>query len=254
MLHLGDGHGGILHAEVRHLGRRAAQVGDQRIVGVEHEASAPACRGGGHRCPSIGDRVELAVAVELIAEQVAEQDAARLELRDHPVEPELVELEQPKLAGDPTARAGGGHQRRGHAAGHVRPGPVVDDGHPLPGEHRGHHRGCRGLAVGGRDHDRAARQPCGQLADRPRLEREQHAPGQARPAAAPGPPGQLAHRARRGDLRAEQRHAGTIIRTAPGRTRTVTGSSAIASPSAYRVNGSLASIRTSRPRSTPTSG
>ena len=95
---------------------------------------------------------------------------------------------------------------------------------------------------------RASRAESSRIA--PRLQRDQHLAGQARATAPARSPRQRPHGPRRRDLRAEQRHAGTIIRTAAGSTRTVTGSSAIASPSAYSVNGSVALMCTSRPRST----
>ena len=107
---------------------------------------------------------------------------------------------------------------------------------------------------------RPARQPAGELGDRVRLEAHQHLAGQARAAAASGAPRKLADRARGDDLGSQRRHResigplGTITRTAPGSARTVTGSSAIGSPSAYIVNGRSALISTSRPRRTSTFG
>ena len=37
MLHLGDRHRRVLDAEVGHAGTFAAEVGDQRVVGIERE-------------------------------------------------------------------------------------------------------------------------------------------------------------------------------------------------------------------------
>ena len=71
-----------------------------------------------------------------------------------------------------------------------------------------------------------------EFGDRIGLQSDQHLAGEAGPAAATGSPRELAHRARGGDLGREQAHRGTIMRTAAASTRTVTGSSAIASPSA----------------------
>ena len=94
-----------------------------------------------------------------------------------------------------------------------------------------------------------------------RADSSEIAPGSSAISTLPGrlvPPPRPARRASSPTARAaailapSMRHAGTIIRTAPGSTRTVTGSSAIASPSAYRVNGCDALMCTSRPRTTST--
>ena len=94
------------------------QVRDERVVGVEHE---PAGVARGDLGPAVGDRLELAVAVELVAEEVGEQQHARVQLADDLRQPELVDLEQPEVG-----RLAVVEQRAGHAAGHVRPGAVVD--------------------------------------------------------------------------------------------------------------------------------
>ena len=130
----------VLDAEVEH--RRVAltaEVGDRWIVGVEHERRVAGRSGVHGRVPAIGDRLELAVAIELVAEQVAEQDRARVQLGGERVEPQLVDLEQAELARDAPARAGGGEQRGGDPSGHVRPGLVV---------HRATRRPARGSRRG----------------------------------------------------------------------------------------------------------
>ena len=76
VLHLGERHGRVLDAEIARTRYKAAEVGDQRVVGVQNHSRA--CRKAPHRRrPAVGDRVELAVAVELVAEQVPQQDRAR---------------------------------------------------------------------------------------------------------------------------------------------------------------------------------
>jgi len=77
-------------AAVRALSTEAAlalngddpQVGDERIVGVDDER-----RGGRERChsrpPSLGDVLELAVTIELVAEEIAERDDARAHALHH---------------------------------------------------------------------------------------------------------------------------------------------------------------------------
>ncbi len=87
------------------------------------------------RGPALGDRLELAVAVELVAEQVAEQDRARAKLRSDGVEPQLVDLEQAELAGDARVRPRRREQRRGDPARHVRARVVVHELDPRLLEH-----------------------------------------------------------------------------------------------------------------------
>ena len=151
--------------------------------------------------PAIGDRVELAVAVELVAEQVGQQQRARLQLVDDLAEPELVDLEQ---AGVAVARAV--HERGGHAAGHVRAGAVVDQPRAGALEDAGHHRRGRRLAVGGRDHGAAALQAGAQARDGVGLQAHEQLARQRRAAAA-GPARQRAGGARGRDLDVEGRHA-----------------------------------------------
>ncbi len=87
----------VLDPEVQRARVLAAEVRDQRVVGVQHEPRAARAQ---HLLPALGDRLELAVAVELVAEQVAEQDRARVQLRGERGQPQLVDLEQPELAVD----------------------------------------------------------------------------------------------------------------------------------------------------------
>ena len=118
VLHLGGGHRRVLDAEVAHAGVLASEVGDQGVVRVGGQLRAR--RQGGHRRgPAVGDRLQLAVAVELIAEQVAQHDGPRAQLGQHPIKPELVELEQPELAVDRAAAA------RRPAAGSRRSPPAM---------------------------------------------------------------------------------------------------------------------------------
>ena len=77
VLHLWHRHGRILYAEVGDVRGVTTQIGHERVVRVEHQAGGRRQRGDDTR-PPIGDRIELAVTVELIAEQVREEDRARL--------------------------------------------------------------------------------------------------------------------------------------------------------------------------------
>jgi hypothetical protein len=71
-------------------------------------ASRPAAPHG--LAPALGDLLELAVAVELVAEEVAEADRARPDPRGDVREARLVDLEQPELGA--AARAGWRRRRR----------------------------------------------------------------------------------------------------------------------------------------------
>jgi hypothetical protein len=230
VLELGERERVVVHAEVQ---RRcvAAEVGDQRIVGVEHERRAAGDPADDLR-PAVGDDLQLAVAVELVAEQVAEQDRARRELLDDRREPELVDLEQPEVAVElPAAAPRRGRQRRRDPARHVRARTVVDQRLAGALEHRGGHRGGGRLAVGRADHGAAVGEPARQQADRVRLQPREHLAGQRRPAAAAGAADERPDRLGGGHLGSQKRH-GTRTFNARGTTVMVTGRSAIGSPSA----------------------
>ena len=66
--------------------------------------------------PALGDELELAVAVELVAEEVAEADGPRLHARGDLGQGGLVDLEEPELG------APGLEQRGGDARDEVRAG------------------------------------------------------------------------------------------------------------------------------------
>ncbi len=219
----------VVDAEVD--GRRgvAAEVGDQRVVGVEDQACG---RFGDDGCPPVGDRLELAVAVELVAKEVPQQDRPRVELICDLGDVELVDLEEADVGGGDAASAGL-EQGRGDPAGHVRAGPVVDDVELGLLHHAGEHPRRRRLAVGRRDDHAPVVEVAGQPGDRPAVETEEDRAGDARPAAAPqareaaGRPGE-----RPLELEEHQPAGGTSTRTASATDLTSTGSSPIGSPSA----------------------
>ena len=189
--------------------------------------------------PLVGQRLHLAVAVELVAEEVAEHDQRGVELVGDPRQPGLVDLEEALVAALL-------EQRRRHAPGHVRAGPVVDRVAALGGEDRGDHPGGRRLAVGGADDRRAALEAGAEAGDRVRGEAQQDPARQRRAAAAAAGPAGGADRPRGGDLGAEQRpaalrrlarrssvgRAGTSTLSARGSTRSEAGRSVRCSPSA----------------------
>ena len=86
---------------------------DERVVGVRDEHGVP-----GKRCdrgtPALRDVLELAVAVELVAEQVSQFDDARPGTAKDLRQRELVDLEEPEL------RVARGEQRRRDARREVR--------------------------------------------------------------------------------------------------------------------------------------
>jgi hypothetical protein len=231
VLHLRDGNGPVLDPEVCRRATRA-EIRDEWIVGVEDEPRAVGQRCG-HRRPAFGDRLQLAVAIELVTEQVAEQDRTRRQLRADAIQPELVDLEEAELAFDaPTV--GGAEQSGGHPAGHVGARAVMDESDARALQHRGGHGRSGRLAVGGRNHRATLRQACGQLTDCVGLEADEQLARQTRPAAAAGTPGHCPDPPGDNDLGAEQVHrpAGTRTRTAAGSASISTGRRAIGSPSA----------------------
>ena len=127
--------------------------------------------------PAIGQHLELAVAVELVTEEVHEDHHPGPGLVHHRVERGLVHLEHPDLGAGVVL--GRGEQGAGHAPQQVGPRGVGD--HPptrgLDGRHQ--QPGRRRLAVGGR-HRRSSRRS----GRRPAPRRRGAAVG-----AAPGPAG-----------------------------------------------------------------
>ncbi len=156
--------------------------------------------------PTLGDRLELAVAVELVAKQVAKHDRARVQLRCDRVEPQLVDLEQPQLAGDRAVRARRREQRRRDPARHVRALGVVDERDARALEDARGHRRRRRLPVRRGDEGAALSQARSERADRVAVEADQHAPGSARCAVA-AQPRERCDGARERELRRErERH------------------------------------------------
>ena len=245
MLELGVGHAAVLDAEVQRL-RLAAEVGDERVVGVEHElrAGRAALDDDG---PAVGDRVELAVAVELVAEEVGEQQRARLQLLDHRPEPELVDLEQPEVAVEraPAACATRRPAPRRRRPAMFAPARLWTSREPVRSRIEATIAAVVVLPLVAEITTLPCSSRAGQQADRVRLEARQHLAGQRGAAAAAGAAGERADGLRRGQLGGEQAH-GAMTCSAPGWTRTVAGRSAIGSPSAWTLKGRSAWKATSR--------
>ena len=189
--------------------------------------------------PVVGEDLDLAVAVELVAEEVAEDDQGRVELGRDPRQPGLVHLEQPLAAALL-------EQSRRDPPGHVRAGPVVDGLRPSASSRAAIIPAVVVLPLVALTNVDAAVEPRAQAGDRVGGEPQQHPARQRRAAAAPARPAGGADRPRHRLLGAEQppRCArwrstqpsawgrGTITLRARGRTRSAAGRSVRCSPSA----------------------
>ena len=89
-----------------------------RVVGVVDELRLRGQRRD-RLAPALGDELELAVPVELIAEEIPEADRSRPEPSQELGQCALVDLEEPEL------RVAGAEQRRGDARDEIRARPVV---------------------------------------------------------------------------------------------------------------------------------
>ncbi len=194
MLECGPRVGRVVEPEHDRFRPISRQVGDLRVVAVHDERRAGE-RGDGVPPPR-GDDLELAVTVELVAEEVREQQRPRLQAPGELGKRSLVDLEEPEV-GVPHAEEGGGDPRH-----EVGPGVVVDDAQSRA-EYLRRHRGCRRLAVRRRDEGGALRQAPGELIDRGRVELPQQLARDGRPAAAPGEAGERPGGAQGGCLEVE---------------------------------------------------
>ena len=162
VLELRRGMARVVDPEHGRLRPPAREVADLRVVAVHDERSV-ARKLRDRLTPARGQQLELAVAVELVAEQVPEADGARLQPPRHLGQRTLVDLEQPQLGV-------AGREKGGRDPGdEVRARAVVRQPHGRREDPRGHRRGRR-LAVRGRDQAlhpaEAARRGGRQLPDR----------------------------------------------------------------------------------------
>ena len=179
MLQLGQGLRVVLDAEVEDALALAAEVGDQRVVGVQDEARAgrparPPARPSGRpaaraRRSGRAGRGTGWTGVE-----------ARLDRLGHRGQPGLVDLEQAELAAARGARRAARWPRPSSCSS--RRGCAPRCGRRARGG-REHRRGRR-LAVGGRDEHRAVVQLAGHAARARRGEAQQQPPGRGGAAAA----------------------------------------------------------------------
>ena len=231
----------------------APEVGHQRVVGVQHERRAPGARGD-QRAPVVGELLQLAVAVELVAEEVAEQHGVGGEVLD---DARAATPRRPRTARSPARR-----RRRSARAARSRRRPACSRPARL----------CTGVSAAPRARIAAimpavvvlplvalttteprSRLPR-QARDRPRLHAQQQLAGQARAAAAAARARQRPAARASADLRRSGRAQarGAITLSPPRTSRTVAGSVVSGSPSAYTSKGRSAAISTSRARCTLT--
>ena len=222
----------VLDAEVQGAAA-AAEVGDERVVGVEHERAS----GRRARATSSAQRsaidVELAVAVELVAEQVGRAGARAARA---PRRPGRARTRRPRTGrGRRRARGRRGARRRParwprrrpcwRRRGCARAGCRRARAPPRPSRPwsscRWWPRSRRCRATAGAASRSIA---CGST-------RVSTLPGQRGAAAAAGRAGEAADGAGGGEAGGEPHH-GASTRSVPGTTSTVAGSSAIGSPSA----------------------
>ena len=194
----------IVDAEDDCVRPRAREVSDLRIVAVDRKSGGgiEVAHGG---APPLGDVLELAVAVELIAEQVAQAQSPRPQPGRHLGQGSLVDLEEPELRVAHLEQSGGDSRHE------VRPRAVVREANARAEDGCGH-RSRRGLAVRRRDERRAERQPRGELVDCARIELPEQLAGHRRAAPGAGQARQASGGASGHDLRCKrhgQAHGGT---------------------------------------------
>ena len=171
------------------------EVGQERVVYVDHRPRARGQLGHG-AAPALRDQLELAVAVELVAKEVAETHGARPDLPDDLGKRSLVDLEHREL------RIFGLEQGRGDTGDQVRPGAVVCEAQPGTEDVR-QHRARRRLSVRRGDERTAEREARGELRERSGVEGGEQLAGEGRPAPATGEPRETPGRPREPDLERE---------------------------------------------------
>ena len=103
------------------------EVGHQRVVGVQHEARARRRARRRELGPAVGQQLELAVAVELVAEEVGQQHERGLELASAtPGSHASSTSNRPSWPGSPA----GVEQRGGHSPGMFEPARLCTSGRP----------------------------------------------------------------------------------------------------------------------------
>ena len=152
----------IVEAVAEDVAPAVREVGDDWVVRVDDECRVVREASDGV-APPLGDDLELAVAVELVAEEVPERHRARPRALHRLRQRSLVDLEEPELG---AVRA---HERRCDPREEVRSRSVPRE-RPVRAQDPRGHRGRRRLSVGRRDERGAEREAGGQRIDRGRVE------------------------------------------------------------------------------------
>src|SRR5512145_1666192 len=137
----------ILQPIVANLGSEPiSQAGDSRIVGIEQ-----------HRCirwqalqrstPCLCNRINLTIAVELIAEQVMQHDQSRLCFCQCLRECRLIDLEQAQLGSWFAGQCTAGKSRRGKPGHKIGTSAIMQQVQPALGHDRCEHACGSSLAV-----------------------------------------------------------------------------------------------------------
>ncbi len=135
--------GRVIEAEHNRAVALAREIPDLRVVAVDDE-DGTRIELPRDASPALGYQLELAVPVELVAEEVPQAHRPRLHSSGNVGQCGFVDLEQPQL------RAVRREERRRDSREQVRPGAVVRELDPR-GKDLGDHRRRRRLPVRGRD-------------------------------------------------------------------------------------------------------
>ena len=166
----------IVESEPNRTGTAVGKVRDDGVVRVHDERRL--CREARHgRPPALGDELQLAVPIELVAKEIAESDDSRLRALERLRERSFVDFEQTEL------RAAAGDEGGCDPREQVRAGTVPRERTPLP-EDLGGHGGRGGLPVGRRDDDDTVGKAGRECIDGTRIHLPEDLPRQRRAAAA----------------------------------------------------------------------
>ena len=193
----------VVEAEATCVRATLREIRERGVVGV-HDRPGVGIELA-HGCPpAFGGQLELAVTVELVAEEVSEANGSRPERSGDGRKGTFVDFEEAEL------RAARRQEGRGDARDEVRPCAVVRKADPGREDLR-HHRRRRRLAVRRGYERRAAWQPASEASDGPRVDRGEDLPRQRRAAAPPGQPRHPAGRSGERDLECKP-HAASVGR------------------------------------------
>ena len=128
-------------------------------------------------------RVQLAEAVQLVAEDVGDEDHVRRDFRYRPPHRRLVDFQQEQLGVHPAPQVRFPHGNRGHPLEQVRPGPVLGNAGAGGLREGGEHSAGRRLAVAPGDRGLAGLARRGDLPQHAGVNAAGNGAGEARTAA-----------------------------------------------------------------------